>query len=82
MVRQRAGACAANQAIDADQKSGERFPGAGGGGDEDILTGTNDGPTPELRLGGRTKAVKPFLYEGVEGGNHWLYFPMEGFRQG
>jgi hypothetical protein len=35
-----------------------------------------------LGLGGRTKAVKPFLYEGIEGGNHWLYFIVEKFCQG
>ena len=38
-----AGAGGADQTIETDQERGERFTGAGGGGNEDVASGTNFG---------------------------------------
>ena len=40
--------------------------------EQNVLARANDRPATLLWLGGRAKAFKPFLDEGIEGGNHCL----------
>ena len=59
----------ANQTIEADEKGGERFTGAGGGGNEGIASGGDFRPAQELGVGWRQKMLgEPFLNQWIEAG--------------
>ena len=61
--------------VDTDKEGGERFAGAGGGGDERRARGEDRRPAFDLRLGCGAKArEKPLLDDGVS--------PCEGFGRG
>ena len=70
-VGQRTQAGAAHQAVDGGEEGGERFAGARGRGDEDIVALGDFRPSAQLRFGGLAKARgEPFCDEGVETGEH------------
>ena len=71
LVGQRPQARAAHQAVDGGEEGGERLPGTGGRGYEDVVALGDFRPSAQLRFGGLAKAHgKPFRDEGVETGKH------------
>ena len=83
----------AEEAVDGDEKGGERFAGAGGGGDEGGRAGDDGGPATLLRFGGGAElGDEPLLHDGVgpgEGGRGlrrraqpaaWLIVPRGSSR--
>jgi len=75
LVWQFARACAADQAIDANQERSQRLARSRRSGNENVVSGTDDGPTAHLALRGHTEAFKPFLDERVEGRQHCFSLP-------
>src|SRR5439155_9564122 len=71
-VFKRARARGPNQVVEAEQKGGQRLPGACRRGDENVASGANLRPPESLRLGrlGETPG-EPFLDEGIERDRHW-----------
>ena len=56
----------AEELVDADEKGGEGFAGAGGRGDECGVAGEDGGPAFDLRLGGGAESgEEPLLNDGV-----------------
>jgi hypothetical protein len=57
----------ADQTVKADKKGSQRFAGAGGSGNEGIVSGGDFRPTEFLGIGGRAEAaVEPGLDDGVK----------------
>jgi hypothetical protein len=67
LVGQRAEAGGAHQAVEAEQEGGQRFAGAGGRGDQDVVARADLRPAEHLRFGGGGEALgEPVADQGVE----------------
>jgi hypothetical protein len=80
LVGKRPEAGGAHQAVEAQQKGGQRLAGACGGGDEDVMAGANPGPAQDLRFGGGGESLgKPVAHQGVETGERGGRYHLSHF---